>query len=204
MNTGALDPLLHHPGRLPIVATLAALPDGNALSVSRLRDMIGLPTSSPIAGLRELDRAGYVRTGKARGDNAQSAALTCDGRAALDHYTAVLRQLPRMAGEDRQPPAPYMRAGDADRDAAAAALGEHFAQGRLTLDELDARLDAALTACTHGELSRAARDLPDITALSALLSFLRGKRAISGRLLGRAPGPRAWPHRRGRTRDRSS
>ena len=72
----------------------------------------------------------------------------------------MLRQLPRVAGEGHQAPAPYVRVGDADRDAAAAALGEHFAQGRLTLDELDARLDAALTATTHGELSQAAWDLP--------------------------------------------
>ena len=60
-----------------------------------------------------------------------------------------------------------MRAGDADRDAAAAALGEHFAQGRLTLDELDVRLDATLTATTHGELSQAAWDLPDLTVQPA-------------------------------------
>jgi hypothetical protein len=78
----------------------------------------------------------------------------------------VLRQLPRVASEDHQAPAPYLRVGDADRDAAAAALGEHFAQGRLTLDELNARLDATLTATTHGQLSRAARDLPDLTVLS--------------------------------------
>jgi hypothetical protein len=35
-----LDPLIHHPQRLRIVATLAALPDGDALAVTRLRDMI--------------------------------------------------------------------------------------------------------------------------------------------------------------------
>jgi hypothetical protein len=63
-----------------------------------------------------------------------------------------------------------VRAGDADRDAAAAALGEHFAQGRLTLDELNARLDATLTATTHGELSQAAWDLPDLTVQPAQVS----------------------------------
>jgi hypothetical protein len=63
-----------------------------------------------------------------------------------------------------------VRAGDADRDAAAAALGEHFAQGRLTLDELDARLDATLTATTHGELAQAAWDLPDLTVRPARVS----------------------------------
>jgi alkyl hydroperoxide reductase subunit AhpF len=43
---------------------------------------------------------------------------------------------------------------DPERLRVAAALGEHFAQGRLTLDELDARLDATLTATTHGEQIR--------------------------------------------------
>ena len=162
MSTSALDPLIHHPARLRIVATLAALPDGDALSVTRLRDMIGLPAGGPITGLRELDGAGYVRTGKARGDTAPAAAaLTGAGRAALEHYTALLGQLSSMSG-DHEAPAPWMRAGDADRDAAAEALGEHFALGRLTLDELSARLDATLTATTHGELSRAVAGLPDL------------------------------------------
>ena len=171
MSTGALDPLIHDPGRLRVAATLAALPDGDALSVTRLQDMLGLTPGSLITRLRELDHAGYVRTGQTGRDRAQTTvALTCDGRAALGRYTAVLRRLPRVAREDHQAPAPHVRAGDADRDAAAAALGEHFAQGRLTLDELNARLDTTLTAITHGELSRAAWDLPDLTVVSARVS----------------------------------
>lgn len=205
MNTRALDSLIHHPARLRIVATLAALTDGDALSVTRLRDMIGLPAGSPIIGLRELDGAGYVRTGKARGDTAPaSAALTGAGRAALERYTAVLGQLLPMTGEDHEAPAPWMRAGNADRDAAAAALAEHFALGRLTAGELSARLDAALTATTHGELSRAITGLPDLTVLSAPVSFLLGTRPISRHKPGAAAGRRARPHRRGRTRGRSS
>ncbi len=188
MSTGALDPLIHDPARLRIVATLTALPDGDALSVTRLQDMIGLPPGSLITRLRELDHAGYVRTGRTGGDGAQATvALTCDGRAALDRYTAVLRQLPRVAREDHQAPAPGVRGGDADRDAAAAALGEHFAQGRLTLDELNARLDATLTATTHGELSQAAQDLPDLTVLSTRVGFSRAKWAIPGHKPGPAP-----------------
>jgi DNA-binding MarR family transcriptional regulator len=201
MNTGALDPLIHDPERLRIVATLAALPDGDALSVARLQDMIGLTPGSPIARLRELEHAGYVRTGKTSGNRAPaSVALTGAGRAALDRYTAVLRQLSQADRSVHQAPAPDVRAGDADRDAAAAALGEHFAQGRLTLDELDARLDATLTATTHGELSQAARDLPDLTVLPARVSLPRGKRARPGYKPGPAPGQGAWPHRRGWTR----
>jgi len=173
MSTGAPDPLIHDPWRLRIVATLAALPDGDAIRVTRLQDMIGLPPGSLITRLRELGCAGYVRTGKT-GDGAQAtASLTREGRAALDRYTAVLRQLLPVAREDRQAPAPGVRAGDADRDAAAAVLGEHFAQGRLTLDELSARLEATLTATTYGELSEAARDLPDLTITAKVCSRRR-------------------------------
>jgi DNA-binding MarR family transcriptional regulator len=161
MSTSALDPLIHDPQGLRIVATLAALPHGDALALTRLQRMLGITPGDMITRLRELDHAGYVRTEKTGGDRAQAiVALTCDGRAALDHYAAVLRRLPRAAWEDHQAPAPHARVGDADRDAAATALCEHFAQGRLTLDELTSRLDATLTATTHGELSQAARDLP--------------------------------------------
>jgi hypothetical protein len=104
-----------------------------------------------------------VRAERVRGDRAQTTvALTRSGRDALDRYTAVIRQLSKTASQDHQAPAPGMRAGDADRDAVAAALSEHFAHGRLTLDELIARLDATLTATTHGELSQVTRDLPGL------------------------------------------
>ena len=72
MITGALDPLIHDPERLRIVATLAALPDGDALSVTRLQDMIRLTPGSQITRLRELGLAGYVRTEKTGGDRAQA------------------------------------------------------------------------------------------------------------------------------------
>ena len=175
MSTSAPDPVIHNPQRLRIVATLAALPDGDTLSVGRLQTMIGLPPGSPIIGLSELGQAGYVRTEAPVGGTSQTTvALTGRGRAALGHYTAALAQLPQGAA---QPSAPGLRAGDADRDAAAAALAEHFAQGRLTLDELIARLDATLTASTYGELAQAARDLPELTVLPAQPGPARGKRA---------------------------
>ena len=47
MTTEELDPLIHVPTRLKIVATLAALPDGDALSFTRLQDMIGLTPRQP-------------------------------------------------------------------------------------------------------------------------------------------------------------
>jgi DNA-binding transcriptional ArsR family regulator len=174
MNPRVLDPLIHDPERLRVIAALAALPDGDMLSVTRLQGMLTLSPASLLTRLRELGHAGYVRTGKTGGDHAQATvALSRDGRAALDRYAAMLRQLPPAAGAVHHAPAPGMRVGDADRDAAAAALGEHFAQGRLTLDELSARLDATLTASTYGELAEAARDLPDLTVLPARISSSR-------------------------------
>jgi len=53
-----------------------------------------------------------------------------------------------------------VRASDADRDAAAAALRSHFAAGRLDAGELDERLAAALSARTLGELHAVMADLP--------------------------------------------
>jgi hypothetical protein len=198
MSTGALDPLIHNPQRLRIIATLAALHYGDGLTVTRLQDMIGLPPGSPIIGLRELGHAGYLRTEKTGGGAAPATVtLTRQGRAALDRYTTMLRHLPPAARGDHQPPAPGTRAGDADRDAAAAALGEHFAQGRLTLDELSTRLDATLTATTHGELSQAAQDLPDLTPFPARASSPRRKRARPGHRPGRAPCQGLWQHHRG-------
>jgi DNA-binding transcriptional ArsR family regulator len=209
MTTDTLDPQIHAPARLRIVATLAALPGGDALCLTRLQDMTGLTPGNLITHLRKLGDAGYVQTEKT-GSGASAlttVALTHDGRSALDRYTAVLRRLRAgVAREDHRPPRPDVRIGDADRDAAAAALGEHFAQGRLTLDELDARLDAIFTATTHRELSRATCDLPDVTVPGALPSFTSSRRDRARR--GHRPSPAAsqgtLPRPRGRTRDWSS
>jgi hypothetical protein len=50
--------------------------------------------------------------------------------------------------------------GDADRDAAATRLREHFAAGRLTLEEFQDRLGAIFAATTSRELARVTADLP--------------------------------------------
>jgi DNA-binding HxlR family transcriptional regulator len=72
-------------------------------------------------------------------------------------------QLTPAAG--RAAPPPELRVGDADREATAATLREHFAEGRMTLDELIARLDTTFTATTRGELARATLDMPDLDIL---------------------------------------
>lgn len=52
-----------------------------------------------------------------------------------------------------------LRVGDADREATAASLREHYAQGRLTLAEFQQRLDAAFAARTDRDLARVNEDL---------------------------------------------
>jgi hypothetical protein len=56
-----------------------------------------------------------------------------------------------------------LRVGDAERDAAAERLRESFAQGRLTMDEFNDRVSAALAATTQRELTQLTRDLPHTT-----------------------------------------
>jgi hypothetical protein len=53
-----------------------------------------------------------------------------------------------------------MRVSDAERDAAAAELREHFASGRLDSGELDQRLTAVFAARTRGDLFALFTDLP--------------------------------------------
>ena len=53
-----------------------------------------------------------------------------------------------------------VRVGDADREATAAQLREHYADGRLTLEELNERLDQTFAAKTKADLNTVMRDLP--------------------------------------------
>ena len=95
MNDDGLDPLIHVPTRLKIVATLAALPDGDALSLTRLQDMLELTPGNLIIQLRKLEEAGYISSEKTRNGSAQKTTvnLTSRGREALGAYTKALRDL---------------------------------------------------------------------------------------------------------------
>jgi Domain of unknown function (DUF1707)/2TM domain len=56
-----------------------------------------------------------------------------------------------------------LRASDADRERFVAALRQHHAEGRLTLEELDERTERAYAARTLGDLDALATDLPPLT-----------------------------------------
>ena len=55
---------------------------------------------------------------------------------------------------------PHLRVSQAERDAAVDALRGHAAEGRLEIDELEERIEHALTARTRGDLHEPFADLP--------------------------------------------
>jgi hypothetical protein len=57
-----------------------------------------------------------------------------------------------------------LRASDGERERAAETLRRHHADGRLTTDELDERIERAYAARTLGELDQLFRDLPRLRA----------------------------------------
>lgn len=70
-----------------------------------------------------------------------------------------------------------LRVSDADRDQTAEVLREAAGQGRISMDELDERLELAYAAKTYGDLAAVTRDLPQAgAALSpASSSVLAGR-----------------------------
>lgn len=58
------------------------------------------------------------------------------------------------------PDSPGLRVSDTEREQVATALGQHMALGRLTMSELESRLDAAYAARTRSELDVVSSDLP--------------------------------------------
>jgi hypothetical protein len=86
-------------------------------------------------------------------------------------------------------PGPGLRVGDAERDATAQRLREHYAQGRLTLGEFNERLSAALAAKTERDLSELTRDLPLLPGPSSQLQRAApGGWQDSGHARGRQSG----------------
>jgi hypothetical protein len=81
-----------------------------------------------------------------------------------------------------------VRVGDADREAVAAQLREHYADGRLTLEELNERLDQTFAAKTKADLNMVMRDLPQAMRPGAGLPY-----AGTGWPGQPGPGPAAGP-----------
>ena len=89
-----------------------------------------------------------------------------------------------------------LRASHEDRDRVVELLRVSAGDGRLTADELDERLELAMTARTYGELAKLVADLPaDGSVASALPAGPAGQGRRAHRLRQRAHqegGPRGW------------
>src|ERR1700678_3112235 len=66
-----------------------------------------------------------------------------------------------MSSSPAVPDPQHLRASDADRERVAETLRAAAGDGRLTMDELDERLDAVYAAKTYAELVPITHDLPD-------------------------------------------
>ena len=79
-----------------------------------------------------------------------------------------------------------IRIGDAEREQAVSALGEHYLAGRLTKDEYDERAAAAWSAKTASALAPLFRDLPNVAA-----------KPVAAKPVGTGPQPNRSRSRRG-------
>jgi hypothetical protein len=70
-----------------------------------------------------------------------------------DHRDERTRPAKKMPADDK-------RASDAERDSVVSDLRAHSAEGRLSVEELDQRIAAALAATTRAELAKLLDDLP--------------------------------------------
>jgi hypothetical protein len=87
--------------------------------------------------------------------------------------------------EPQDPEGPVeLRASDADRERVADRLREAAADGRITMDELDQRLETAYTATTHAALRPLTRDLAAPDAPATVPATRPAGRELAGR--GRA------------------
>jgi len=99
---------------------------------------------------------------------------------------------PGQNGEPFRAMTPHgLRIGHAERDAAAADLGEHYVAGRLSLDELHERLGAVFSAKTYGQLARIMADLPRLGRPASLPAQWGGQSRPAQAAWAGAYGPQA-------------
>ena len=199
---------------IPADSLLRLSPDGSHLLITGARAHEGRHPDHAHAGLRQ----GRHCIGRGRGHQPakrrQQLLPELTGPPPHDLPTAVtsyrlasegdeIYRLAYDAEADYMATGPDLRIGDADREAAAESLREHYAQGRLTLDEFNQRLDAVFAATTQRQLNQLTCDLPHAAAPRRRFRSPARGRERAGRIsqsgCGQAPGPaRHFPrdHRR--------
>lgn len=90
-----------------------------------------------------------------------------------------------------------MRASHDDREAVVERLRDAAAEGRIDFDELDSRLELALTAKTHGQLALITADLPMPQSSTGAASASAAENpppplVLKGGISGASRGPGRW------------
>ncbi len=90
-----LNPIIHQPTRLRIMAALVALDEGEKVEFSFLRDLIGLTDGNLSVHLQRLEEAGYVRIEKGFVGRRPKTWVwaTPEGRAAFAAYVDALERI---------------------------------------------------------------------------------------------------------------
>jgi hypothetical protein len=88
-----LDEIIHQPLRLRIMAALNALPPGNGLEFSKLKQLTGATDGNLGAHIETLAKAGYVAVDKAFVGKKPRTAVTAtvSGRGAFAGHVAYLK-----------------------------------------------------------------------------------------------------------------
>ncbi|MCX8066968.1 MAG: transcriptional regulator [Anaerolineae bacterium] len=100
-----LDPVIHQPTRLRIMAALVSLNEGDKADFIFLRDLLGLTDGNLSVHLQRLEEAGYVRIEKAFIGRRPKTWVwaTAEGRTAFAAYVDALEEIVRgvFRGEPR-------------------------------------------------------------------------------------------------------
>ena len=90
-----LDPLIHAPARLRVMATLAALGPGDQVTFPVLQRTLDMTAGNLSTHLRRLEEADYVTVTKTFAGRTPSTrvGLTARGRLAFEDYTRALTDL---------------------------------------------------------------------------------------------------------------
>ena len=92
-----LDPVIHAPSRLRVMAALSGIDDGDRVTFPWLRDTLEMTAGNLSVHLRKLEDAGYVSCRKSFAGRVPRTeyALTAKGRVALERYIRHMEDLIR-------------------------------------------------------------------------------------------------------------
>lgn len=90
-----LDPVIHAQARLRIMAALATLGSGEAITFPRLQELLDMTAGNLSTHLRKLEDAAYVEVSKTHQGRMPVTylALSRGGRRAFEDYTETLRSV---------------------------------------------------------------------------------------------------------------